>query len=234
MRESSLRERGCSASDSEYKISRLRESVLKWFRANGRCFPWRQTSDPFHILLAESLLRQTQATRLAEPYLELTSKYPDAHALANANVDELRSWFKPFGLVKRADRLVKAAHMLVESYGGRVPKDPKALAALPGMGIYSTRAVLCLGFGEPYPMVDEGSGRVLRRTLDLAPKGPAYSDSRLLQIAEVILPKASCREFNLGLIDIAAIYCHVKTPECVPCPLLDVCGHGQRIAMISR
>ena len=208
----------------EAQVGKLRSAVLSWFAAKGRDFPWRQTSDAFHVLLAEYLLRQTQATRLVKPYLELMSKYPDADALARADVGELRAWFKPLGLVRRADRLVQTARILVNRYKGRVPKDLTALTSMPGMGIYSSRAVLCLAFGEPYPMIDEGSGRVLRRVLGIDRKGPAYCDSNLLKIAERFIPQASCREFNLGLIDIAATYCKVITPKCTECPLYLICS----------
>jgi len=215
----------CLQPSLEDKTIRLREAVLKWYRKNGRYFPWRQTSDPFYVLLAEYLLRQTQATRLVKPYLELTSKYPDADALARADVGELRAWFKPLGLVKRADCLVQTARVLVDNYQGQVPKDVRALTSMPGIGIYSSRAVLCLAFGEPYPMIDEGSGRVLRRVLGMAPLGPAYCDSRLLQVAVVMLPAASPKEFNLGLIDIAAAFCHSTITKCKECPLLASCSH---------
>lgn len=225
LRQPSLQIERYSTLCSEDKLIRLRESVLKWYQANGRRFPWHQTSDPFHILLAECLLRQTQATRLRKPYLELTSKYPSADILAKANVDELRDWFRPLGLVKRADRLVQAARILVESFAGQVPRNLEALASLPGVGIYSAYAILCLGFGEPYPMVDEGSGRVLRRVLGMAPSGPAYSDSRLLQVAIVILPEAYPKEFNLGLIDIAAAFCHPTITKCKECPLFAICSY---------
>jgi len=206
------------------QAERLRAAVISWFEANRREFPWRQTSDPFHILVAECLLRRTQATRLVEPYLELISKYPTANALAKADVDYLRSWFRPLGLVKRADRLIAAARMLVESYEGKVPDDLEALTALPGLGIYSARAVLCLSFCKPYPMVDEASGRVLRRALAVDSEGPAYSDRKLLKIVESILTRTACKEFNLGLIDIAAIYCHPTSPECHECPLATICS----------
>lgn len=228
MRQPSLQIGRCLTLCSEDKRIRLRESVLKWYQANGRHFPWRQTSDPLHILLAECLLRQTQATRLRKPYLELTSRYSSADILAKANVDELRDWFRPLGLVKRADHLVQAARILVESFAGQVPRNLEALASLPGVGIYSARAILCLGFGEPYPMVDEGSGRVLRRVLGMAPLGPAYCDSRLLQVAAVMLPEASPKEFNLGLIDIASAYCHATAPACSHCPLTGICLHGEQ------
>jgi len=182
--------------------------------------------NPFHILIAEVLLRQTQAERVVGPYLELIERYPDAHAMARANVDELREWFKPLGLVKRADRLVEAAKILVEEHDGEVPCNLNILLKLPGLGRYSARAVLCLGFRQRVPMIDEASGRVLRRVIGLSKPGPAYSDSSLLEMAESVLPsKAS--SFNLGLIDIAAACCHPLGPECRKCPLSNVCKSSQ-------
>lgn len=208
---------------SNTQVEKLRSAVVTWFAVNGRDFPWRRTSDPFHILVAEFLLRQTQATRLAKPYVELTTKYPNASLLAIVDIDELRKWFKPLGLVKRADYLIQTSQILVANHGGKVPNDLEALLDLPGLGIYGARAVLCLAFGMPLPMVDEGSGRVLQRVLRIMPKGPAYCDSNLLKAAETILPEASPREFNLGLIDIAAAFCHPSMPGCSDCPISDIC-----------
>jgi A/G-specific adenine glycosylase len=209
---------------------RLRSALLEWFPENGRNFPWRQTRNAFHILLAEVLLRQTQAERVVGPYLGLVSRFPDAHALANTNVEELRGWFRPLGLVRRAERLVRAAQIMVDQHEGQVPGNLDELLDLPGIGGYSARAVLCLGYGVPVPMVDEGSGRVLRRVLGMLATVPAYSDSQLLRTVEAMLPQASSREFNLGLIDIAAAYCRPRYPACAQCPLADACVHGQSAA----
>jgi A/G-specific adenine glycosylase len=211
---------------SDAQAQKIRSAVLAWFAANERDFPWRRTADPFRILVAVFLLRQTQATRLAKPYVEITTKYPSARSLAVANVDELRRWFKPLGLAKRADYLVRTSRILVANHDGKVPNSLDTLLTLPGLGIYSAQAVLCLAFGAPLPMVDEGSGRVLQRVLGIVAKGPAYRDSGLLKVAEAILPKTSPREFNLGLIDIAAVYCHPMVPECRECPLSDTCLAG--------
>lgn len=225
----SLQERSCTSLDPEVVFSKLRAAVVAWFRVYGRCFPWRETSDPFHVLLAEVLLRRTQAMRLVQPYLELTRRYTDPYALAEASVADLRRWFKPLGLTQRADRMIQAARILVHSYEGNVPNDLAQLMALPGVGAYSARAVLCLGFAEPYPMIDESTGRLLRRVIGLACRGPAYSDRRLLDVAGSIVPHLDCREFNLGLIDLAATYCHPRNPECSGCPLAVVCSYIERL-----
>ena len=204
-------------------IERLRTPVLEWFAINGRSFPWRETQDTFCVFVAEVLLRQTQAGRVVRAYQELVGRYPDARSLAEADADELRRWFEPLGLVRRADLLIEAAKTIVNKHDGRVPSNIEALLALPGMGIYSARAVLSLSFDVPVPMIDEGSGRVLRRILGMAADGPAYSDPGLLKVAQVIIPKTSGRAFNLGLVDLAAAYCRPLHPKCPPCPLTDLC-----------
>ncbi len=199
-------------------------SVVSWFRSNGRDFPWRETRNPFHILIAEFLLRQTQAARVVGPYSHLVSTYPDPASLAEADVDALRQWFRPLGLVRRADRLVQCARRLLGDYGGQVPRDLRSLQSLPGIGRYSARATLCMAFNCAVPMIDEGSGRVLRRVLGFSETGPAYSDIRLAEVAERLLPDSYAREFNLALIDLGAAHCHPKTPDCHHCPILSLCA----------
>jgi A/G-specific adenine glycosylase len=207
-------------------VSQFQEAVLSWFAVKGRDFPWRRTTNPFHLIVAESLLRQTQAERVVEPFLEFTRMFPDPQSLAKASVDELRLWFQPLGLFTRADHLIETAKLILTKHAGKVPKDLRDLQALPGLGTYSARAVLCLGFGEPVPMIDEGSGRLLRRVLGLIQRGTAYSDRHLLQIASEILPSEVSREFNLGLLDIASMHCHVRNPQCYDCPLRGICKHN--------
>ena len=139
---------------------------------------------PFHVLVAEVLLRRTQAERVVGPYLDLTERYPDTQDMASADVAWLREWFRPLGLVGRADLLVDAAKKVVQEHGGEVPRDLTEVESLPGMGRYSARALLCIAYGRAVPMVDESSGRLLRRLLGLRGVGPAYSDRNLLERTE--------------------------------------------------
>ncbi len=205
----------------------LAELVVAWFRENGRAFPWRETTNAFHILVAEVLLRQTQAHRVAEPYAELVARYPDPESLGRAEVASLRQWFGPLGLVRRADSLIETARLLVQEHAGQVPQDLEELQTLPGIGRYSARAILCLAFGRPFPMIDEGSGRVLRRVLGHEIDGPAYSSRSLMTHAQALLPEDSAREFNLGLIDIAARFCRPRKTLCSECPLATECAQGR-------
>ena len=205
----------------------LQRTVQNWYSESGRDFPWRQTSRPFHVLVAEVLLRRTQAERVVGPYLDLTERYPDTQDMASADVAWLREWFRPLGLVSRADLLVNAAKTIVQEHGGEVPRGLTEVESLPGMGRYSARAVLCIAYGRAVPMVDESSGRLLRRLLGLHGAGPAYSDRKLRERIEVLVPPRTSKAFNLGLLDIAAAYCHVRAPSCVKCPLRSLCSWSQ-------
>ena len=208
-------------------VEHLRCTAEEWFERNGRDFPWRQSMNSFHILVAEVLLRRTQAHRVVGPYLELIERYPDIRDMAEADPTWLRKWFRPLGLVNRADHLVEAANTILRRHGGEVPQDLGEIEDLPGLGRYSACAVLCLAHAGAAPMIDESSGRLLRRLLGLNSTEPAYSDKDLFRRAQRLVPYGASRTFNLGLLDIAAAYCHVSSPDCVQCPLRSLCVRGQ-------
>lgn len=204
----------------------LARLVLAWYRKYGRDFPWRNTADPFAVLVAEVLLRQTQAPRVVATYKEIVSLYPDAASLVGADLSWLKRLFIPLGLFSRSQYLVRIAKRLVEFHKGEVPSDESALRALPGVGRYATNAILCLAFGKPVPMVDEAVGRLLRRVLGLSCVTPAYEDSGLWRIAGSLVPQENPKAFNLGLLDIATILCRKRKPNCNECPLTSVCEYS--------
>lgn len=208
-------------------------SVLSWFATNGRAFPWRKTREPYCIYVAEILLRRTQAERVVSPYLELISRYPTFEALSKGEVIYVRGAFKPLGLFKRADLMIAGAKIVVSDYGGILPCSVDLIMQLPGMGKYSSSAIVCLAFGMRIPMIDESSGRLLRRVLGLGSSRPAYCDQILFEAAKEVIPQRHVREFNLGLLDIAAVYCHSTRPICSICPLSEFCLHSRR-SRISR
>ena len=193
-------------------VDLLHRTVEEWFQKNGRDFPWRQSSNSFHILVAEVLLRRTQAHRVVGPYLDLIETYPDIRDMADADVTWLREWFRPLGLVNRAQGLVEAANTILERHGGEVPKELSEIESLPGLGRYSACAVLCLAHAGAAPMIDESSGRLLRRLLGLGSSGPAY----LAHISVV-------SQFEMGIS--AYVFC---TTRALPVPA-DHVGLDQRI-----
>lgn len=207
-------------------VAALQDTIGEWFAQNGRDFPWRNTADTYHVLIAEVLLRRTQAERVVGPYLELIARYPTVRYMADADISHLREWFRPLGLVSRANQLVGSACAILGQYGGTMPRELSQLMRLPGLGRYSARAIACLGFGDAVPMIDESSGRLLRRLLGLRSRRPAFSDRGLLLEVARLVPRCNSAAFNLGVLDIAALYCRPDTPECARCPLLRLCAYG--------
>jgi A/G-specific adenine glycosylase len=205
------------------KTSIFSDIVVEWFNCNGRIYPWRQTTNPYNIFVAEVLLRKTQAQRVVDTHLKILSKYPTFEALAQADIRELVKWFQPLGLFKRAKLLVKSSEYVVTNFKGILPRRLDILMSVPGLGVYSARAVACLAFNARVPMIDESTGRLLRRVLRLDSKRPAYCDKTLIKITQNLVPKENSRNFNLGLRDIAAKYCRPKNPRCIGCPIKALC-----------
>ena len=204
----------------------FREIVLEWYSRNARGFPWRERSDPFYVLIAEVLLRQTQAERVAGCYIDFLSKYPNAISLAKANRLELREWFRPLGLVKRADDLIAMAGIILGVHGGKVPDSLASLKEFPGVGNYIAMAVLVMSFGHALPMVDESTGRLIQRVLGIHISGTCSSSQQLIKIATSLVPINQPKEYNLALLDIANAYCKPKNPRCLSCPVSEVCQYA--------
>jgi len=199
--------------------------VINWFNRNGRMFPWRSTKNPYHVFVAEILLRRTKAETVVAPYMDLINLYPTPFYLSDADVSSLRNFFLSLGLFSRANQLISSAKIIVKNYGGEMPRKLDELAKLPGVGYYSSRAINCLAFDDLVTMIDESSGRLIRRLLKLPQKGPAYTDKKLIEITESLLPSKNIREFNLGLLDIAYYYCKHAETRCYECPLVKICSN---------
>ena len=106
---------------------RFRRQLLAWYRVNGRDLPWRKTDDPYHILVSEIMLQQTQVDRVLPKYLEWLNKYPSLEALAQAPADEVRRTWYPLGYNVRPARLQSIAREAVERFGGELPSDDATL-----------------------------------------------------------------------------------------------------------
>ena len=214
-----------SGHSARERINEIRRIVLDWYRCNGRDFPWRASPSPYRVLVAEVLLRQTQAFRVVGTFTKIVQQYPSPPFLADARPERLREDFRALGLVKRADNLVAIGRQICAEHGGEVPADFDALVSLPGVGRYGANSILCLGFGKPLAMVDGGVARLLRRVLGMysIKKGP---DSTVWGLAEAIVPFDSSADFNLGLLDLATQMCKPKFPLCTGCPLSTACHHA--------
>ena len=196
----------------------FRAAVLDWWgRArHGRdVLPWRATRDPWAVLVSETMLVQTQASRVAGRYPEMLARFPTPAALASAPAGELLAAWVGLGYNRRALWLRDAACHLVERHGGSVPDDLSALQALPGVGPYTARAVLAFAFERPVGVVDTNVGRVLARAV----AGAALSPGSAQATADALVPPGEARSWNLALMDLGALRCRPRRPACEGCPL---------------
>jgi A/G-specific adenine glycosylase len=214
-------------------ISETRERVLAWFAEAGRDLPWRATRDPYRVLVAEVLAQQTQAARAAEAWPRFLERFPDVRALAAAAPAEvLRAW-QGLGYNRRALALRRTARA-VEERGGW-PATVGELAALPGVGPYTARAVACFALGLPVAPVDTNVARVLARSLtgaDPSQLTPAARQRLADQAtpppadgpANPTTPDPSGRAWawSSALMDIGALHCRPR-PRCDGCPLETSC-----------
>lgn len=209
---------------------KLQKSLLDWYAANHRDFPWRNTNNPFEILLAEKLLQQTKARDVVVSiYTKLLAKYPTAQALMNASVIDLREIIRPLGLAYRAVEIKKMAAEIVELHYGKVPPNLEDLLSLTGVGDYAARAVLSFAYNRNVPIVDINVARLLHRLCgfeDPLPANPARK-KYLRQLATKLLPSERVREYNLAILDLCALVCTPQNPKCYECPLRDLCHYAQ-------
>jgi A/G-specific adenine glycosylase len=214
---------------------KFRRPLLKWWRQSARAFPWRETRDPYHVLVAECLLQKTASYKVIGTYPQFVDTYPTVEALASAAPAEVEKLIAPLGLPRRAQNLVFAARILRDQNGARVPRNADSLMRLPGVGRYTAHAVLCFAFGSPRPLVDEVVARVYRRFFGMTANGPAYADLELWDFVSSVVPNRGSREFAYAVLDLAAAICTVRNPKCFECPLTSQCawalrGEGERAA----
>lgn len=205
------------------RIRAARGHLLEWFSRSGRDLPWRQTRDPFKILLAELLLRLTPYWKAVRAFEALLGRYPGPEALAKAEVSDLEEIIRPLGLVQRAKGMKALAAALVGEHAGIVPNSSRALSTLPGVGRYTAGAVLCFGFGRPSALVDTTTGRFYRRFFGLEDNCGGSSDEALWAAARRFVGRRSTRDLNLAVIDLCSMVCKFGSPRCYLCPVSKAC-----------
>ena len=202
----------------------LRIRLARWFRASGRDLPWRRTHDPYAIMVSEFMLQQTQVVTVLDYYARWLARFPDFPTLAAASEADVLHVWQGLGYYSRARNLHRAAQQVVERHGGRLPDDLAAIAALPGVGRYTAGAIASFAFDRATPIIDANIARVLARLLDLRqPIDTARGSDILWQTAEALLPKRGGRLHNSALMELGALLCTPRQPQCLLCPAREHC-----------
>jgi A/G-specific adenine glycosylase len=203
---------------------RFRTRLLGWYRRYGRDLPWRRATDPYHILVSEIMLQQTQVERVQPKYEEWLRKYPTLDALAAACEEEVVQTWHPLGHNIRPRRLHLIARETVARFGGRLPDDEPTLRSFKGIGAYTAGAVMSFAFGRRAAILDTNVARVLFRVF--VGRGSPRSHAmrrRLWQVSRSLVPVRHVFDFNQALMDLGALVCVARKPRCLLCPLSEMC-----------
>lgn len=205
-------------------VGAVRRGLLAWYRARGRDLPWRERPTVYGVWVSEIMLQQTTVAAVTPRWRDFLARFPDVHALAAAPEAEVLDAWRGLGYYRRARQLHRAARMVVDELGGRLPADAAGWRALPGVGDYTAGAVASIALGLPAAAVDTNVDRVLRRLVSdderfAASLGPAA----VRDLAAALVDPADPGAWTQALMDLGAGPCAVQHPACGECPLAGRC-----------
>ena len=207
------------------------QTILHWFRENGRDLPWRQTRDPYAVWLSEIILQQTQVRQGWDYWERFMRRWPTVNDLAAATEDEvLREW-QGLGYYSRARNLHIAARQIVAA--GSFPTTLEGIRALKGVGDYTAAAIGSIAFDLPAAVVDGNVYRVLSRYYGIStPINTTEGKHEFTALAQSLLPATHSSAYNQAIMDFGAVQCTPQSPRCQQCPLMESCVafREQRVA----
>jgi A/G-specific adenine glycosylase len=202
----------------------LRKKLLGWYAIHRRRLPWRATSDAYAIWVSEVMLQQTQVATAIPYYHRFMDRFPTPAHLAAADIQEVLKLWEGLGYYSRARNLHRAAGVVASRLNGQVPDDPEVFRSLPGVGDYIAAAVGSIAFGQVIAVVDGNVKRVLSRLLEIDTPVNRSGAHKIFSVPamELICPKQPA-DFNQAMMELGALVCRPKNPDCAACPLGDLC-----------
>lgn len=211
----------------QINLQEFRENLIAWGKDNFREFPWRFTSDPYHILMAEVMLHRTQAGQVVPVYERFMKAYPTLPKLAQATEDEIYEALKSLGLIWRINLILKMAQTLMTFHQGRVPCNKESLLTLPGVSDYIASAVRCFAWNERDALIDTNIVRITSRLFGIEEKDSLRRNSQFKKLIHNLVDSDHCKDCNYALLDLANAICTKKRPpDCINCPILEHCSTG--------
>lgn len=216
-------------------LKRIPKPLLKWYDGNRRILPWREEPTPYRVWVSEIMLQQTRVEAVKPYYERFMRALPEVAALSEAPEETLLKLWEGLGYYNRVRNLQKAARVVMERHGGKMPADYDALLALPGIGNYTAGAIASIAFGIPKPAVD---GNVLRVLARVRADGRCISEEKVRRAVEAELEKAMPKDrpgdFNQAMMEIGACVCVPNgQPHCEQCPLAVICKAREEGTVLS-
>jgi A/G-specific adenine glycosylase len=204
--------------------NKFRNTLTKWYLANQRVLPWRQTSDPYAIWVSEIILQQTRINQGLDYYYRFISRFPDIHTLAKASEELVLKTWEGLGYYSRARNMHATARTLLEIYGGKFPEDPKELEKLKGIGKYTAAAIASIAFGKPAAVVDGNVIRFITRYYGIeAAIDASGTIKQINHLANELITEDSPGLFNQAMMEFGALQCIPANPDCQSCPFNETC-----------
>ena len=219
----------------------LGRRIAAWFAVHARKLPWRGTRDPYAIWISEIMLQQTQVKTVIPYYERWMREWPTLAAFAAADADRVLKLWEGLGYYRRARHAQEAAKRIVDKYGGRFPEQLEEILALPGVGRYTAGAICSIAFNVPAPILDGNVIRVLCRVYGVTgnPRGKSANE-RLWRLAgELALAAPDRSALNQGLMELGALVCLPRNPQCGACPVRADCvarrtGRTETLPMLDK
>ncbi|CAA9255582.1 MAG: A/G-specific adenine glycosylase [uncultured Acidimicrobiales bacterium] len=195
------------------------DDLLAWSARTRRDLPWRDTRDPWAVLVSELMLQQTQVARVVGPYRAFLERFPDPASCATSPSGEVLRMWAGLGYNRRALNLHRAARRCVERHDGRLPSSLPELLALPGVGPYTARAVLAFAYEADVGVVDTNAARVHARLA-----GGRLAHREVQAAADDAVPPGAGWAWNSAVLDLGATVCTKRSPRCAVCPVTKWCA----------
>jgi A/G-specific adenine glycosylase len=206
--------------------------LRSWYRVNARDLPWRRTRDPYHILVSELMLQQTQVSRVITKYAEFLTRFPTLEAVSESRPARVMEAWSGLGYYARARNLQRLARTIVrDGDPARIPEHPDALRKLPGIGAYTAGAVASFAYERRAPLVDTNVARVLTRVFAPHVNPRTHAGHRQTwDIARAVLPRTGAVAYthNQALMELGALVCTARARGCATCPVRSVCDSYSR------
>lgn len=200
------------------------QTLINWYQRHQRSLPWRETKDPYAIWLSEIILQQTRVNQGLPYYLKFISAYPTVQDLANAPTDEVLRHWQGLGYYSRARNLHQTAKYITQEHLGIFPDNYQKLVQLKGIGPYTAAAIASFAFKEKVAVVDGNVFRVLARVFGLAENIASPAGKKAFQLlADSLISETEPDTYNQAIMEFGAIQCTPVLPDCLFCPLQQVC-----------
>lgn len=213
---------------SDKKAEEFRGLMLDWYDKHKRTIPWRapegQKPNPYYVWLSEIMCQQTTVQAVVPYFLKFVDLWPSVHDLSAADREDVMKAWAGLGYYARARNLHKCAQVITNDLGGKFPSDKAELQELPGIGDYTSSAIVTMAFNKPATVVDGNVERVMARYFNIrtpVPKGK----SELKYAASLLFENAYDRpgDFAQSLMDLGSAICTPRSPKCMLCPIQNGC-----------